>query len=355
MDHGEYGKRIGQLEKEVEKLHKDNDELRKTNFKNAEVAMKKEFVLKNLVETLRKEIDELRSTDLIKNLEKENNDLKLTVEDLRSDKGALKISLDYNDKENAEVIDHYKTECKNLQLQVDNLLKCDECDEKFNHKSDMKTHMLSYHTEASYKCESCGSNSNTEGDVNMHVNKKHSQSQKSSVLKTHNDLVSMIAEQKIKIYNDLIVLKQKEEKEKGKCQCLGSLCKINHSRFRWKITKSNVLYEELRSLSNYVSVKENIVSKSFPCPECEKTFNEKHNVIEHINTEHTNNFNCQCCDDTFNSDSILMRHKAIYHEKNLCQFCDKTIENEETPISHVKIHHTSSVLESTFFNPSAVK
>ena len=48
---------IEQLVGEVEKFFKDNDNLRKANLKNAEVAMKKEKVMKNLAASLRKEIN----------------------------------------------------------------------------------------------------------------------------------------------------------------------------------------------------------------------------------------------------------------------------------------------------------
>ena len=48
---------IEHLVDKVEKIFKDNDNLRKANLKNAEVAMKKEKVMKNLVESLRKEIN----------------------------------------------------------------------------------------------------------------------------------------------------------------------------------------------------------------------------------------------------------------------------------------------------------
>ena len=48
---------IEHLVDEVEKFFKDNDNLRKANLKNAEVAMKKEKVMKNLAESLRKEIN----------------------------------------------------------------------------------------------------------------------------------------------------------------------------------------------------------------------------------------------------------------------------------------------------------
>ena len=48
---------IEHLVDEVEKNFKDNDNLRKANLKNAEVAIKKEKVMKNLAESLRKEIN----------------------------------------------------------------------------------------------------------------------------------------------------------------------------------------------------------------------------------------------------------------------------------------------------------
>ena len=54
---------IEQLVEEVNRLDKDNDNLRNANFKNAEVAMRKETVMKNLVESLRKEIKDLTSND----------------------------------------------------------------------------------------------------------------------------------------------------------------------------------------------------------------------------------------------------------------------------------------------------
>ena len=52
---GDNSKTIEQLVDKVEKIFKDN--LRKANLKNAEVAMKKEKVMKNLAASLRKEIN----------------------------------------------------------------------------------------------------------------------------------------------------------------------------------------------------------------------------------------------------------------------------------------------------------
>ena len=173
MDHGEYRNRIGQLEKEVKKLNDDNDHLRKTNFKNAEVSVKKESVLKSLVESLRNEIDALKSTHLIENLEKENEELKSRVEDLESDKRALEMTVDYNDKENEEAIKHYQTEYEILQEEVINLKTCDECDVKFEEKDEMKNHIQLEHCVEHFKCDNCRKGFKVKDLLKQHIASSH--------------------------------------------------------------------------------------------------------------------------------------------------------------------------------------
>ena len=101
MDHSECRKRICQLEddldynlerkeqlkQEVQQLDDSNDRLRKINFKNAEVSLKKESILNKLVETLRKELDELKSNDLTESLKSENKILADKIESLKKKNG----------------------------------------------------------------------------------------------------------------------------------------------------------------------------------------------------------------------------------------------------------------------------
>ena len=99
MDHSECRKTIGhleddldynlgrkeQLKSEVKRLDEDNDNLRKTNFKNAEVALKKESFLENLVETLRKQLDELNSGSQIEGFKSKIKVLEDTIESLKKE------------------------------------------------------------------------------------------------------------------------------------------------------------------------------------------------------------------------------------------------------------------------------
>ena len=64
---------IEHLVDEVEKFFKDNDNLRKANLKNAEVAMKKEKVMKNLAESLRKEINVILKRKTMSSIRKSMN------------------------------------------------------------------------------------------------------------------------------------------------------------------------------------------------------------------------------------------------------------------------------------------
>ena len=79
--------RIGQqkisyehLKEEVNRLDKDNDNLRTANFKNAEVSLKKESVMKKLVESLREENENLKSDSKSDNIRAENVILKNEID-----------------------------------------------------------------------------------------------------------------------------------------------------------------------------------------------------------------------------------------------------------------------------------
>ena len=69
-------------------------------------------------------------------------------------------------------------------LKIENILKCDECQEKFKEKSDMNYHMLSKHNVKMFKCEVCGVDHKTVADVKIHMTKAHSEvSQKGKLFK----------------------------------------------------------------------------------------------------------------------------------------------------------------------------
>ena len=262
MDHGvgEYRNRIGQLEKEVRKLNDDNDHLRKTNFKNAEVSVKKESVLKSLVESLRNEIDTLKFNHVIHNLEKESEEPKLRIEDLESDKRALEMTVDYNDKENEEAINHYQTEYEILQDEVIKTKTCDDCAVKFEDKNELKNHILVrhgvehlkcdncrkgfqeidrlkehnitshlLHTTTEIKCNECEHESTEQDALKMHLSIEHARkSNMFEILRKEKEVQERLSHQKINLYHSIYKLKQKEIKQVQKCFCKGGFCRIEH-------------------------------------------------------------------------------------------------------------------------------
>ena len=115
MDHKGRREEIGQLKDRVKKLTEDNELLRNQNVKNAEGALKKENVMKRIVETLRKEIEDLKS-----------------------------------DKEN--MYRELKVENEELQNRIHILSTCDICGECFDDRSIMREHILLKHQAEYFKC-----------------------------------------------------------------------------------------------------------------------------------------------------------------------------------------------------------
>ena len=346
MDHGECRGRIGQLENELMKLVKDN-----------EVSLKKESVLKKLVETLRKEIDDFKSSEPIVNLEKQNYDLKLKIEELESDKRAMKISLDYNEKENEDVVNHYKTEHEIIQNEVNNLKTCDDCDVKFEEKAQMKTHILMNHSVEPMKCDKCGIGCKEKDclqhhnaanhllkeatpfkcndceyefiandDLKMHISTEHPRKSKMlEILKKEREIKEHASQQKINLYESLYKLKQKEEKEKLTCYCRGKHCRINHFRYRWTASTSDSLLIRLKTSTSSDC-------KELNCTKCDQRFYKEDDLKIHI----------------------AANHNAYVHSSKFgCQPCAQNFVNEDDLMSHINDHHERSILEATFFNPSA--
>ena len=127
----------------------------------------------------------------------------------------------------------------------------------------MKTHILLNHAEEIFKCEVCSKQFNTKGDLKMHITVTHSKaSNKSYFLKQCQELVSKLAKQKIKIYDDLLILRHREEKENIKCLFKRRFCKIDHSRFRWNKKKSDDFRKQIRSFPTDYSVSECVDNKN---------------------------------------------------------------------------------------------
>ena len=83
------------------------------------------------------------------------------------------------------------------------------------------------------------------------------------------------------------------------------------------------------------------------CPECEKPFNQKSNMVKHYKTIHLETvvIICQECGRDFNQASALRRHIKIVHKKELphsCSQCDKKFALAESLKKHMEAIHLKS-------------
>ena len=384
MDHRECRKRIGHLEdeldynfgrkeelkEEVKTMQDKYDNVYEVYMKNTKAAMDKNVEnaeLRAIIEQKEKENIELqlknkKLEEKVDSLGKEISDLKITCSDLpslrdmESENRYLKDVVKSKENDDDKLFNELKESNKNLNLQVENLLKCDECYNSFSDKALIFNHIKSIHSERKldFKCDICDDCFADQRNMKEHMDKKH----QNKVLKDNlrgkiNELNIQIRNQKIRMYSGILKLKQKEIKEKGACACKVRFCLINHAKFRWTASKSDLLLDEL-NMSNEKSSREQ-------CHNCGETFGEKEALRVHMETNHHTSvlYKCHQCDETYTNQGELRTHTKCTHryhdvvEPFPCQACDKTFSHDLDLKNHMEEHHEKSVLEKTFFNPSA--
>ena len=84
-------------------------------------------------------------------------------------------------------------------------------------------------------------------------------------------------------------------------------------------------------LNNNTVVKTNSV-KSFSCQYCNKSFNSKFTLKEHINAEHLQLklSSCQYCEKSFAKKGDLRKHiNAVHLQALTCQYCEKSFDRKD--------------------------
>ena len=216
-------------------------------------------------------------------------------------------------------LDSSEKKISSLQSEVKSLLSCDYCDNIFDDKNQLKNHIKSLHEYCMYertvKCKFCNVTFNSEKDMASHVIVTHKPAiEKERLLKKQNELVSNINLQKMKIYEKILMLKQKELQEKEKCSCKG-ICNIDHKIYRWVKPMSNTLVDRInkteQTIETVISNEPNYSSTEFPCQQCEHTFTEETNYQNPMETIHK-----QQCDQAHTTEVNLINHINYEHNAN---------------------------------------
>ena len=273
-----------ELKKEVRKLKDQYESTYEVYMKNTKVAMDQNVEIADLravieqkdKENVKIQLENDSLKDRVKSLEKEIAQSRTAgkntpdLQDIESQnkhlKEVIKSKEIYEDKHFIEL----KDSNKNLKLQVENLLQCNDCENIFRDKAQIYNHIKSEHSVRNvldFKCDNCDNEFAGQSYLRDHLGKEHPMtrvkeikckgsdrklqlmsemekqkrkghinSSREDILKKENEILKKITTQKINIVNSIHKLKQKEEKQKENCSCRG-FCRILHSRFRWKTSK----------------------------------------------------------------------------------------------------------------------
>ena len=333
-------KRKEDLKKEVRNIQEKYDDLYEIYVKNTKAAMDlnvENAGLRADLDKEKKENCELNSENneskaIIKSLEEEVQELEKSkndiycLPDIQSRNIKLEEIIESMKEDEEKIFSDLKESNQNLQIQIENFLKCDDCEDSFDNKALIFNHMKSVHsgrTMLDSKCVLCDERFTEYGGKNRHMRTEHgNKMKKDKLVEKLNELELQIKNQKIKIYGDILKLKQKESREKVACSCKGSFCQINHGRYRWTISKSDLILGTL-NISN-----EKFFGKH--CQKCGEMFNEEDDIKVHIETHHNTNVPL------------------------ICHQCDKSFSDDRNLTRHIETNHRKNILESTFFNPSLV-
>ena len=273
-----------------------------------------------------------------------NNDLYSELEESKSEIKILKDIIDFMEKDEEKIYRKLELENRKLKLQIQNLLKCDVCEKQFDDKASLKMHNLANHSRRSFKCNICGEGFSVKGAMTRHNTEHHRKVKKDKLLEKMNALDMQINIQKQDIFNAILQLKKKENKENGACYSKGRFCPINHSRFRWTVTKSDSFLDKL-----------NYQKKMYLCHKCDIKFEDNNDAVSHMKTVHPRIFKCKQCHKRFREEVNMKNHAENEHEvKFLCQECSKTFESNQELRSHVTTVHSNNSLKEDGSNESSI-
>ena len=241
-----------------------------------------------------------------------------------------------NTMEFEEMYNDLSKENENLKFQIRVLLRCDQCDLSFVDNSEMSAHIQLKHTRKELECQDCCKRFEKKVDFEVKQIKQHRNiNTKSELLKRQNELLKDIGNKKLMLFDSLYKLNQREVKQNGKCGCRGR-CIINHSKYRWTTSTSNILFNQLKTQTLY------------ECPKCDLKFSREEHLNKHFESSHQSKsgFPCQQCNVTFKEEEDLKCHEKTHHSQTRNEYESEQCEGEfidlEALNSHNETYHKIS-------------
>lgn len=104
----------------------------------------------------------------------------------------------------------------------------------------------------------------------------------------------------------------------------------------YDVTETSAAAEEASSVGDLSTVRE-----SFKCPYCEKTFELRNSLSNHVKS-HSNLrlFECQICGSRFKKEGDYLRHMSLCGKDHQfkCNKCGKSFMNMNSLTNHIRVH-----------------
>ena len=212
---------------------------------------------------------------------------------------------------------------------------CEECDEKFTYKRDLKEHMSKVHVKISAKDESLSpplkkerrSNSNLAGTSLIKERAKDANKEKDIQIKRLEEEVKHL-ESIVENQNENITTEVTARK------------KIQ-SEYNWQEEDYAEAKRAAAFLFNKVIILEAEVEAlkkdQKSCYKCTNLASTKENPQEHTQSKH-NSIGCNSCEETFPTKESLDEHNSEMHI-NLCDQCSQNFLYKNVLLDHVKSDH----------------
>ena len=227
----------------------------------------KEMSVKKTTDTEEKEKLENEISSLVEEIEKiqvENGKKEILVKDISEENKMLIEKMNFLEESNQNLLqqnqlDNEKDETKSLKDKLglpdekfvsEDSLKCKNCEENFSNKNDLKRHNKEFHV------------------FEMRI-KMMELEKKTSFQKTY-------------LATSLVNWKQLEASEKRKpCVCRG-VCRINHTKYNWTLSRCDEFYSKLQEMKAL----EPVVICVHSCKQCGENFQKLDDLEGHVKAKH---------------------------------------------------------------------
>ena len=247
----------------------------------------------------------------------------------------------------------YKVHLRQDHGDGEGMVKCDQCDKKFEKGYQLKCHIDRYHRDLTHTCDKCGKTCKSELDLKQHLRKIHhvyNISESKQVKKCDGcDTEFRVAKE----FDEHLASVHKRDKA-FKCKECDTKW-VSHLSLELHLVETHkMLMWGCDICGYYVNASASLVrhkngvhekKKDFVCHICAQEFRRKNLLAVHLAKVHDigeAKYKCDICFKVFTNNCYLKDHKQSVHIKDIlyrCDHCEHSTHSKRALLKHIKKRH----------------